>query len=587
MKITGRATAKTASITAPIGGWNVRDSLVEMKPTEAVYLENWWPTTVDCMVRKGYTNWSTGLPGTVDTIMAYNGPNATRKLFAITSTGSLYDVSAAGAVGAPILTGLSNGQWNYVAFSTVGGNFLLACNGLDNMIRFNGTNWVTILGSATGAVISSLTGNGTTSTVTTSTPHGLQTGNTVTVAGASVAGFNVGPVAITRTGANTFTYLSSGTPSATGSSYTAGEVITGISSSNVSNINIFKNRVWLIGKNSTSAWYLPTSAIQGAAIEFPMGSVYSQGGYVVAMATWTIDVGVGIDDNAVFLSSEGEVLVYKGTDPSSITTFSLVGLFKQGPPVGAKCQIKYLGDVYVISDIGVQPMSQSILTAQVTIKSDITDKILPVISTAVASARNTYGWQLIAYPNQNMLLVNAPNNAGSNYQFAMNTITGAWTKFTGWNARCFELQGSSLYFGGTGVVALAWATDTDNGNYIYADCLTAFNKFGNNTQLKRMTMVRPILYSNGSPAVLIGLNYDYDQVTAPTGTLSFSAPGGMSWGSMVWGSMTWGGSLVANKNWQFASGIGYTASMRIKVQNNSAETHWASTDYVYELGGIL
>lgn len=582
----GRAKAVTSSQPAPIGGWNVRDALAVMKPTEAVSMENWWPTPVDVQVRKGYVNWATGLPGTVDTIMAYNGPTGAKKLFAITSTGSLYDVSSQGAVGAPIITGLSNGQWQYVAFTTPGGNFLLACNGLDSMLRYNGTNWVSVLGSATGATISTLTGNGTTSTVTTATPHNLQTGNTVTVTGASVAGFNVGPVAITRTGANTFTYPSTGTPSATGASYTVGEVITGVNPANIWNINIFKSRIWLVQKNSLSAWYLPSLAIQGAAVEFPMGSLFPAGGGLNAMGTWTIDVGVGIDDNAAFFSSEGEILVYKGTDPASASTFALVGLFKQGNPIGLRCQIKYLGDVFVITDLGVAPMSESILTAQVTMKSALTDKILPAMAAAVAQSRNTFGWQMVTYPAQNMLLINVPFSGG-NYQFAMNTITGAFAKFTGWEAQCWETQDASLYFGGTGIVGLAWSSNTDAGNPIVADTLQAFNYFGTGTQTKKPTMLRPIFYSDGVPAVSIGVNFDYDQLSQPTGTLNFTAPSGMTWGSMTWGSMTWGGTLVVNKNWQFASGLGYSMAIRVRVSNNNAELRWASTDWVFERGGVL
>ena len=578
--------SRTASIIAPVGGWNVRDSIGQMKPTEAVYMENWWPTPVDVLIRKGYTNWATGLPGTVDTIMAYNGSAGLRKLFAFTSTGSVYDVSASGAVGAPVITGLTNGQWQYISYVNAGAQYIIACNGNDNMLRYNGTQWLSVT-NGTGAVISSLTGNGTTSTATTATSHGLLTGNTVTVTGASVVGFNVGPVAITRVSATVFTYLSTGTPSATGASYATGETITGIDPKTVSTLNMFKSRIWLVQKNSLSVWYLAATSIQGAATEFPLGALFPAGGSLQSMGTWTIDVGVGIDDNAVFFSSEGEVLVYKGTDPSSITTFALVGLFKEGNPIGTRCQIKYLGDVYVITDLGVVPMSQSILTAQVTLKADITDKILPAMQIAVAAARNTFGWQMIPYPVQNMLVVNVPTS-GSSYQFAMNTITGAWTKFTGWNARCWETQSNSLYFGGTGIVALAWATNTDNGGGITADCLPAFSQLGANTQIKKVNMVRPIIYTDGAPSVAIGINYDYDQITTPTGVLNFIAPtNGMVWGSMIWGSMFWGGSLIANKNWQFAAGTGYSVSMRIKALNNSSEVRWASTDYAFELGGVL
>jgi hypothetical protein len=184
-----------------------------------------------------------------------------------------------------------------------------------------------------------------------------------------------------------------------------------------------------------------------------------------------------------------------------------------------------------------------------------------------------------------MLLLNVP--ATTNYQYAMNTITGSWTVFRGWNARCFEVLGTSLYFGGTGVVCLAWTGNTDNSASITAKCLPAFYQFGTGTQLKKINMVRPILYSDGTPSLLIGMNYDYDQISTPTGVLSFAPPSGMVWGSMTWGTMLWGGTLQAIKNWQFSAGLGYSAAMGITCQNNASEVHWASTDYMYELGGVL
>jgi hypothetical protein len=233
-------------------------------------------------------------------------------------------------------------------------------------------------------------------------------------------------------------------------------------------------------------------------------------------------------------------------------------------------------------------MSTAIMTDQVTQKADITDKILPAMQTAVFNAATSYGWQLMTFPTQNMLIVNVPVTSGSNYQFAMNTITGAWTKFTGWNARCWELQGNTLYYGGTGIVGQAWVTNADNGMAISADCLPAFNKFGNDTQLKKFNMARPTLYSDGNPAILMGINLDYDQVTTPTGVLTAaSSATGMIWGSMTWGSMVWGGTLQPIKNWQYAAGMGYAAALRIKATNNISELRWASTDYVFEPGGII
>lgn len=54
--------------------------------------------------------------------------------------------------------------------------------------------------------VTSITNVGTTATVTTTAPHGLVTGRLVTVTGATPAAYNVASVAITVTGASTFTY---------------------------------------------------------------------------------------------------------------------------------------------------------------------------------------------------------------------------------------------------------------------------------------------------------------------------------------------------------------------------------------------
>lgn len=578
--------SRTYSVPAPLGGWNTRDSLASMKPQYAVSLTNWWPTTVDLQIRRGFTSWATGMTGTVETLIPYNAPNGTRQLWAITSTGNLHNVTTQGVAPAATITGLSNGRWQHVSFASPAGNFILACNGTDAMLRYNGTTWIG-MPSTTGKTISTLTGNGVTSTVTTATAHGLQTGNTITVTGASVAGFNVAGVTVTRISNTQFTYPSTGTPSATGASYTVAEGISGIDPTNISNINVFKTRIWLTQKNSLSQWYLASLAIQGAATEFPMGSIFPMGGFIQTMATWTVDAGQGSDDNAVFMSSEGEVAVYKGTDPASAATFALVGLYRQGNPIGNRCQIKFGGDILAITESGVVPMARSILTAQVTENSALTDIIQSAMAAAVTS-NSGFGWDACVYPPENMLLINVPDAINGNYQFAMNTISGAFTKFTGFLASCWATSGANLYYGTAGQVNLVWTNDTDSGAPIVASALPAFVGFGSYSQTKKINMVRPIISTAGQPAVVIGINYDFDTTTMPSGVLNYSAPiGGMIWGSMTWGTMRWGSTLVLQKAWQMATGIGYTASMAIVATNNGAETRWSAVDYVFENGGIL
>ena len=52
--------ARTKSVPAPVGGWNDRDSLANMPEQDAVILKNLWPLPSKVVLRRGYSNYSTG-----------------------------------------------------------------------------------------------------------------------------------------------------------------------------------------------------------------------------------------------------------------------------------------------------------------------------------------------------------------------------------------------------------------------------------------------------------------------------------------------------------------------------------------------
>jgi len=243
MAVAQQRRAVTASVAAPIGGWNARDSVAEMNPLDAVVLNNFYPTPSQIQLRKGYTQFATGITGQVDTLMQYSG-GSTSKLFA--AAGSvIYDVSS-GGVATSAVTGLGSDRWQYVNDSTTGGNFLVAVNGTDAALIYDGTNWVTYATISTAQTISNLTSSGTTCTLVTSSAHGLVTGNQVTITGASPAAYN-GTFKITVTNGTTFTYTALSAPATSPASplgsYTVAKFITGVDSSNLIHVNLHKDRL--------------------------------------------------------------------------------------------------------------------------------------------------------------------------------------------------------------------------------------------------------------------------------------------------------------------------------------------------------
>ena len=133
--------SQSASIPAPVRGWNARDSLANMPEDFAIELENIFPNLTSCDLRSGFASHSTGNgSGAVETLVEYAGPS-TRKL--ISAAGSvIYDSSAAGG-STSIATGKSNARWQTTMFGTSGGNFLFMVNGEDAPIYYNGSAFVT------------------------------------------------------------------------------------------------------------------------------------------------------------------------------------------------------------------------------------------------------------------------------------------------------------------------------------------------------------------------------------------------------------------------------------------------------------
>jgi hypothetical protein len=371
-----------------------------------------------------------------------------------------------------------------------------------------------------------------------------------------------------------------------GSSWTAvSGAITNVATTSIINLNVFKRRLWMVEKNSLKIWYLPVDSITGAAAALDFSGIFKLGGYLMSMGTWSLDAGDGLDDYAAFVTSQGEVAVYKGTDPSSATTWTLQGVFVIGSPIGRRCLVKYGGDMLMISKDGLLPMSKALMSSRVNTRVALTDKIQQAASEATTTYGANFGWETMLYPAENMLLMNVPTSATTSEQYVMNTITGSWCRFTGWNATCWERFNDLIYFGTLDGVNLAWSGQSDNGANINAEALQAFNYFGNDME-KRFTLARPILSSNGTPGISIGLNVDFD-LSAPVGTPTFSPTTYGIWDTGLWDAALWGGDYQIKKDWLGVNGIGRCAALHMKLALMGILLKWASTDYIYEDGGFL
>jgi hypothetical protein len=583
-------TANTASVPAPIGGWNARDSLANMAPIDAVQLINFFPTPTDVSLRKGYAKTSTGITGKVYSLMNYANINGTNTLFAAAET-KIWNASTSTATEA--FSGLTNSKLQFVNFSNAGGDYIIACNGQDPTMVYDGTRWFFVATTTTAQTITSITRGGTgnlTATVTTAVAHGLVDKNRVTISGATASNYN-GTYVIDVTGPTTFTYVMATAPAANATVVGTYSVvgITGVDSSSFINVNLFKNRLWFTQKDTMKVWYLDVSALGGVATSIDFGGIARNGGFLQAMGTWTLDAGQGADDYAVFVTSMGEVMVYNGTDPSSPTTWALKGVWQLGQTFNRKCFFKWSGDLLLLTQDGLVPLSSALQSSRLDPRINLTDKIYYAVSIAATTYYANFGWQINYFASENMLILNIPINGGME-QYVMHTITKSWARFTGLEAYCWETSGANeIYFGGDGYVANFYQGNADNGANIQASAQQAYSYFDSPGQLKRFTMVRPIFQSNnGVPTTAVNISTDFEPQTE-FGTLTFnpaSTVGGV-WDTSVWDDALWSAGDLVTKTWYGVTGLGFSASVNLSIASQGIDFKWTSTDYVMEKGGVL
>lgn len=363
--------------------------------------------------------------------------------------------------------------------------------------------------------------------------------------------------------------------------------IAGVTTTSLIQANEYKGRLIFIEKNSLSFWYLPSGSAGGTVIEFDLSSYCKRGGYLMWCATWSFDGGDGPDDACVFMTSEGEVIVYRGTDPSTAANWVLAGVYFLGKPIGRRSYVKYGGDLVAITQNGAYPLSVALQSANINNTFALTNKIENAFNEASRSYGSNFGWEAVVYPAQSAILFNIPVKVGSNHkQYVMNTITKSWCEFNSWNAECFAEFNKELYFGSSSGVNKAWTGNSDNGSDIVAIGKQAFNYFGNTSQEKRFTLFRPMIQTNGSITFGVGLDVDFSDITI-TGTTTYTIESSI-WDVGLWDVAKWSGGLQSIRVWSSPSNnVGYAASGLVKITTDSFEVRWISSDYVYEGGGVL
>lgn len=577
---------------APVGGWRTDVEMADMPKDAAFQLDNFFPEANRVRARYGNIAFATGLGAPVQTVIPYVG--VSNRLFAAAGS-KIFDVTAGGVVGAPMVSGLAGAHWSVQQYTNPAGQeYLRAVNGLDIPLLFNGTSWTNnlLVGTATLATQNVAvkattytlsffgTGSVALSGAFTGTLNGTGVNNRVSLTFTPTAG----TLTLTVTGSVTNAQLETGTVA---TSYVPSTMITGLPDSSVLiAVTAYRKRLWFIEKNSTNVWYLATDAVSGAATVLPVGGNMKFGGTLVAIGVWTIPVADGLQQCLVLMSSEGEVIVFKGSDPSDANNWGLIGTFKLGRPLGTdRCFLPVGADLAIMTTDGIVPITKAVnLDRGATSLGAITAKIGPTWRETVGTIGTTSDeWQLASFPARQMAIVNLPSSFGP-YQYVMNTETGAWCRFVGLASICWGTWQDRLFFGASdGTLYEAEAGSNDNGAAIDALMVGAWNRYGEDLATKFSKLISVTGQIGVSTLMYAGMSFDY-QTKVPTALLSsVENSGAAKWGTAIWGVSKFPGLSIVRK-YASAGGSGSALAPTIRALISGSE---GSVSEASVIGGSL
>lgn len=370
--------------------------------------------------------------------------------------------------------------------------------------------------------------------------------------------------------------------------------ITGVNETNLTFCMSHKKRMWFVERGTADAWYLGAGNIAGAATKFSFGNKFQHGGTLVGLWNWTIDGGLGIDDYLVAISSAGDVLAYRFTDPSDVTTFEQTAQYYIGDmPEGRRVATQSGGELYILSQYGIIPMSK-LVTGRPVQEQDIfaSRNISPLLANDMALYRTDRGWDLKAVPSQSLLLLSTPKVTGFPYkQYALSTKTNGWCIFNSLDYLSGDTFGGTFYIGDEDGVNKFTGNEDEvlladsTGVPITASLITVFADVEAPGHYHQIQFIRPVFRATGNLAYDVDARYDYDTDDFVPALTPASSSGAI-WDTALWDTALWGTNGATVDDPRGGAGIGRAIAAAMTVES-SASTTFLRMDIILTQGGPL
>jgi len=589
--------AELAHLSPPVKGLFVQARSAVSDAQTASIVTNFYVDDDRLSVRAGFRKVATQSGGgpVAHLIPHYGPPDA------MLSAGGdkVYNASTGALLG----SGFSSDAWHWTAFANLAQDkYTVMVNGGDGVISWDGG----FVSKGPSAAITAITkANPAVCTVAAADIAKFHNGDYIFLSGftgdfAKVNGTRL--IASVNSPVNTFQLVGVDTSTAT-SSYTSGasayvqgsfikENVTApvgntwLDPNDLAIVVAHQNRLFFADESKLAVYYLPLQQKAGELGVLPLNAIFKKGGTIKAMATWSVDGGMGMDDQLVIFTSNGEAAIYSGVDPAS--DFTLVGAYRFSPPMSKWCTAQYGGELYVQIATGVTPMTTMIKAGREN-REVVDESVVSIFRDASVSYLANPGWELFFNPNSGRLFANIPKGGGVYDQMVRNMPKPVWSVFKDVPARCWGWSEPYVYFGDDlgNIYQMHPLIQSDDGRPINVDVQLMWSQFKTVAQ-KQFKMLLPYIVTNGYPRPKVDIIVDYeDKLPLNQPEITVGSLGDATWDIAPWDTSDWVTASRAYNNWTGIAALGRVGAVRLTCAVQDCTFAVTGFDVLFEQGSVF
>lgn len=602
--------AQVSFMPAPTGGLisnrNLSMANAPDLPPGAEVLENWFPTATGVTLRRGSRRWATLGTDPVRSMFTYISGSQQRffaaddtAIYNITSIVSPFNWALAVeeeevvspdpgnevAFGGVSVEGLdvyanTSGDWVVVQFATAAGEFLIGVNGTDTGFIYDGDTFYPSVADGLFALdYDALATSFTEGETVTGGTSGATAEIVSVIENGALGRLWIKDISGTFQDDENLTDGAGGDATADG---TAGQIAPGISfpvgvaltTADLSYVWVYKERIYFVQKDSLDVWYLDVDQVGGELTKLPLGGVFTRGGTLIWGQSWSLDSGGsgGLSEQCVFTTTEGEVAAYQGLSPEVDQGWDKVGIYRIGRPMGKKGFIRAGGDLVIATTVGFVSLASASRRDYAALGQNAVSYPIEDAWARAQQERGQNDWRCQIWADGQMTLIAPPTPENrSPIVFVVNTNTGRWCTFTGWDITAMvDFQGQ-FFFGSTnGAIRQGWVGGQDEDQPYVGKCLPLFDNMKAPANLKILKMARAVTKSAYEVKIQLSGHANY-KANFPAPPSQQVIPTGNEWDNGIWGQSIWDaerGSIVTG-DWVSVGGSGHDVSVGTQVTSGA------------------